>query len=352
VITDLFDIDLPIIQAPMAGVGTVELVAAVSEAGGLGSLGAAAMRPDELREAIRSIRELTDRPFAVNLFAYPAEPEPAEEARAAMREFLAPHREALGVEQAELPGPESYLELLSNQLAVVAEERVPVFSFTIGIPDLDAIREADAVTLGTATTVDEAIALQEAGVDIVVAQGAEAGGHRGSFLEPGEESLVGLFALVPQVADAIDLPVVAAGAIADGRGVAAALALGAQGVQVGTAFIPTDESGAAEAYRRRVLESAADETTVTGAWSGRAARAVKTSLIDELENSGLEIPPHPRQQMLTRPLHAADAERGDGRGEFMFLLSGQAGRLARTGPAGDVVRRLVAETQETLDGLD
>ena len=333
----------------MARVDTPELVAAVSESGGLGSLGGAMMSPDDLRAAIRRICELTQRPFAVNLFAWSADPDPADEARAKMHEHLAVHRAALGLEDPELAPPPPLLAMLEDQVAVIAEERVPVFSVTFGIPPLDGLREAGTAIIGTATTTEEAVALEDAGVDAVVAQGSEAGGHRGAFLGAPDRSLVGLMALVPQIVDRVALPVIAAGAIMDGRGIAAALALGAEAVQLGTAFLVTEESGAPSTYKRLVLESRDDATTVTAAYSGRAARTIRTSLIDELEASGLEIPPHPLQAILTRPLHEAGAERD--RGELMFLLSGQAGGLARSSTAGELMRRLVVETEDTLSSL-
>ena len=333
----------------MTRVDTPELVAAVSEAGGLGSFGGAMIAAEDLRAAIRRIRELTERPFAVNLFAWSADPDPAEEARVKMHEHLAFHRAELDLEDPELAPPPPLLATLEDQLAVIADERVPVFSFTFGIPPLEGLREAGTAIIGTATTAEEAVALEDAGVDAVVAQGSEAGGHRGAFLGAPERSLVGLIALVPQIVDRVSVPVIAAGAIMDGRGIAAALALGAEAAQLGTAFLVTEESGAPSTYKRLVLESRDDATTITAAYSGRAARAIRTSLIDELEASGLEIPPHPLQGILTRPLHEAGAERD--RGELMFLLSGQAGSLARSSTAGELMRRLVAETEDALSSL-
>jgi nitronate monooxygenase len=200
--------------------------------------------------------------------------------------------------------------------------------------------------VGTATSVEEAAALEAAGVDAIVAQGSEAGGPRGAFLGAPESSLVGLIALVPQIVDRVELPVIASGGIMDGRGIAAALTLGAEAAQLGTAFLVTAESGAPDVHKKLVAESSDDATTVTSAYSGRAARAIRTELIGELESSGLEIPPFPLQAMLTRPLHEAAAERE--RGELMLLLSGQAGGLARPGPAGELVARLVAETERAL----
>ena len=317
-LTRLLGIRLPIIQAPMAGgPSTPRLAAAVAEAGGLGSLAGAMLAPDGLREAIRETRSLTRRPFAVNLFA----PLPAPS-----RKRLAEWAELLG---APAPEPRSPAWNPDDQLAVLAEERVPVFSFTFGIPRLDGL---DAVTMGTATTVAEAVELEQAGVDVVVAQGFEAGGHRGTFLEQVERSLVGILALVPQVADAVSVPVVAAGGIMDGRGIAAALALGAHGVQLGTAFLRCDEAGTSEAHRAAL----AGETTITAVITGRHARALRRPVIDELEASGLEPPDYP----LPRSLFPDEP-----------MLAGQGSRRARMLPAGELVATLAAEVDAARRSL-
>ncbi|MGH2963321.1 MAG: NAD(P)H-dependent flavin oxidoreductase [Solirubrobacterales bacterium] len=305
--------------------------------------------PTSWRRRSGEIRDLTERPFAVNLFAYQEDPEPADEAHAAMREHLAAHRAQLGLPDPDLPPPPALRAQLEAQLEVIAEARFPVFSFTFGIPALEAVRESEALLIGTATTTEEAAALEAAGVDAVVAQGSEAGGHRGAFLGPPGRSLVGLVALVPQVVDRVDLPVIAAGGIMDGRGIAAALALGADGVQLGTAFLVSDESTASDTHKRRVAASADDATTITDTCTGRDARAIRTPLIDELERSGLDVPPFPPQSMLTRPLHEAAAERD--RDELMFMLSGQAGALARPGPTKEIMERLAREAEAAIERL-
>jgi nitronate monooxygenase len=309
-------IAVPVIQAPMAGgISTPRLVAAVSGAGGLGSIAGAMLRPDELLATIREVRALTEAPFAVNLFA--PLPEPSAER-------IAQWSRLTGVALPEM-GPAPRFE---DQLAVVVDERVPVFSFTFGIPPMS---DVDAVTIGTATTVAEAVALERAGVDAVVAQGFEAGGHRGTFLRPVEQSLVGTMALVPQVVDAVSIPVVASGGIMDGRGVAAALTLGAQAVQLGTAFLRCPESGASEAHR----DALSVETTITRVLTGRHARAVRTPLVDRLEASGLEPPDYPVPRFLVPEAP---------------LLAGQGGPLARTLPAADLLAALAAETEAALSG--
>jgi len=317
-LTRRLGIRLPIVQAPMAGGGsTPRLAAAVSAAGGLGSVAGAMLRPDALRAAIGEVRALTDAPFAVNLFAPLPPPATARVAEWARLTGVAP--------PSAPPSPARF----EDQLDVVVAERVPVFSFTFGVPPLDGV---EAVTVGTATTVAEAVALERAGVDVVVAQGYEAGGHRGTFLGPVDRSLTGTLALVPQVVDAVSVPVIAAGGIMDGRGIAAALALGAHGVQLGTAFLCCAEAGTSAAHR----EALSRDTTVTRVLTGRHARAVRTPLVDRLEASGLEPPDYPLPRFL---LPEAP------------MLAGQGGPLARSLPAADLVAALAAETHAALDRL-
>jgi len=273
--------------------------------------------PEELRALIRAVRASTDKPFAVNLFA----PLPAPST-----ERMADWARLSGI--AEVPAPRAAVPF-EDQLDVVVAERVPVFSFTFGVPPLSGV---DAFVIGTATTVAEAVALEEAGVHAVVAQGYEAGGHRGTFLAPVERSLVGTVALVPQVVDAVRVPVIASGGIMDGRGIAAARALGAQAVQLGSAFLRCAEAGTGPAYRAALGE----ETTVTRVLTGRPARAVRTPLVDRLEDSGVRPPEYPLPRLfLTEPP----------------LLVGQAGGMARPLPAAELVAALVHETDQVLGGL-
>jgi nitronate monooxygenase len=341
--TERVGVELPIVQAPMATSTSPELVAAVSEAGALGSLPVALLEPDAVREQIRAVRALTDRPFNVNLFALGDVPAPAAGAEAATDAVMGPHRERLGVPEPGAPAALALSELVAAELEVIAAERVPVVSFTFGIPPLDAVREAGAVIVGTATSVAEAVALADAGVDVVVAQGSEAGGHRGTFLGPPERSLVGTIALVPQVVDAVGVPVLAAGGIMDGRGIAAALALGAAGAQLGTAFLRCAEAATPVPYREALAAAADTATTVTDIFTGRHARMIETRVIEELLD-GVPAPlPFPLQAARTRPVHAAAAERGER--ELMFLLSGQGAPLGRDLPAAELVAALARETE-------
>lgn len=337
---------LALVQAPMAGgATTAQLVAAVSEAGGLGSLGGAMLSPDDLRAAIRAIRALTDRPFGVNLFGPQPRVAADSAAAAAVREVLAPARADLGLPEPE--PPQEWSSPLERQLEVVVEERVPAFSFTFSIPPLDEVRESGAVVLGSATTVAEAVALEQAGVDIVVAQGSEAGGHRGTFLGPFEQGLVGGLALVPQVVDRVSVPVIAAGGIMDGRGIAAALALGAEGVQLGTAFLTCTESGAPPAGKAALSAAGSDATVVTDALSGRPARAIRNRLADELAQA--QRLPYPLQGAAGRDVYAAAAAQG--RTEYMYLLSGQGAPMCRDLSAAELVAALERETAEAIERL-
>ncbi len=348
--TEALGIEHPIVQAPMAGgPSTPELVAAVSNAGGLGSLGAAYLPPQKIREQVRKIHDLTERPFNVNLFVpVPFEVDPTRIERANV--LLGPYREELGIEAPEeLP---SFAESFEDQLEAVLEERVPVFSFTFGSlgPKLvGRLKENGATVMGTATTVREGLRLEEDGVDMVVAQGSEAGAHRGTFLGDFADAMIGTMALVPQLADALSIPVVASGGIMDGRGLAAALILGAEAVQMGTAFLVCEESGAHPKYKRAVLEAAEDETAVTRVFSGRAARGLKNRFLVEVGEHEGELPPFPVQNALTRDVRAA-AQRQD-RPEFMSLWAGQAVRLARPTNVAELLGSVVEGAEAALREL-
>ncbi len=339
----------PIVQAPMAGgFTTPELVAAVSNAGALGSLGGAVLPPDDLRDAIAAIRRLTDRPFAVNLFAPLPPPEVDADAVAAMQAVLAPFRADLGLPEApDAPSPPPP-GLVDAQLEVVAEARVPVFSFTFGTLPFDAVREAGSVILGTATTVAEAVELERLGVDAIVAQSGEAGGHRGTFRGPFDDATVGGVALVPRIVDRVSVPVLLAGGIMDGRGIAAALALGAEGVQLGTAFLGCPEGGTA-ALLREALAGAADATVVTRAYSGRHARLVRTRLVDAIADAAVDPPPFPIQALLTADLRAAALAAG--RADLLLVLAGQGSASIRELPAAELVETLVRETTDAIRRL-
>lgn len=333
----------------MAGVNTPELVAAVSNAGGLGSLGAAMLGPDQLREQLGAVRRLTGEPFAVNLFA-PLETPEAPAAVEAMLERLGPWRERLGLGPGTIPPhPTSAFD---DQLAALLEQPPPVFSITFGPPPseaLAALKQAGVAVVATATTTAEAATLEAAGCDAVAAQGSEAGGHRGTFGGSFEAAQVGTMALVPQIVDRVELPVIAAGSIMDGRAVAAALALGADGVQMGTAFIGCQETAAPPGYVASLADSADSDTTVTAAFTGRPARALRTHWVEEVERSEAEIPPYPLQAMLMMELRTAGLEQDQL--DAVMRLAGQGAPLIRRGSASDLVGALVAETDAALRRL-
>ena len=333
----------PVWLAPMAGeAACAPLVAAVCEAGGMGWLGGAYMTPQSLAAAVDAIRALTDRPFGVNLFC------PQTWRRDADREasFLAalwPFHEALGLPRPALP--ERFEEPFDGQLAALRERRVAYLGFTFGDPGatLVAALHADgAQVVGTATNVPEARQLAASGCDALIAQGAEAGAHRGSFLGPRDAGLMGTLALVPQVVDAVPVPVVAAGGIADARGAAAARALGASAVAAGTAFLLADECPLAPAYKAALARAQGHDTVLTNAFSGRWARGLGNRFTRTMAPLAARdaLPDFPIPNALTRPLRQAAGRAGDT--DCLALWAGQSVALARAAPAAQIVRRLAA----------
>ena len=340
-LTDLFGIDAPIVLGPFGGLSSVELTAAVSGAGGLGSYGLYGYSADRISDTIAALRSATDRPFAVNVWLPTGdEVTPADVDLAPVIEALAPLYDELG-----LPHPSPPTEFLPDidaQLTAIMDAAPAVLSVVYGVPSERVVAAAHSRgirIIGTATTVAEAVALAQSGVDAVVASGAEAAGHRVSFLASPEDSLVGTLALVPQVVDAVDLPVIAAGGIADRRGVAAAFALGAVGVQIGTAFLRTRQSAATEAHRRAIAEAPDTGTVLTRAMSGRLARGIPNRAMRTIETAGV-IAPFPAQNWLTGQFRAEAGRRGDG--DLVSLWAGQAASLATRDDAVDVFAELAA----------
>lgn len=342
----------PIIQAPLAGGGdTPALVAAVSNAGAIGFIGAAYLTPDQIRTTAADVRTRTSRPFGINLFA----PQPAakpHEKPETMLARVAPFFAELNLPAPELPKPAA--GNFDEQLAAAFESGAACFSFTFGELPADAasgIKAKNMLLIGTATTVDEAVALEKSGADAIVAQGSEAGGHRGTFAGNFESGMIGGISLVPQVVDAVRVPVIASGGIMDGRGIVAALALGASAVQMGTAFLTCDESGVPDAYREAILNAHEHDTRVTRAFSGRPARGIQNRFMNEVELTGEDeaILPFPIQNALTRPLRTAAAKQG--RAEFLSLWAGQGVRLARRQSAAELIARLAKETDAVISAL-
>jgi nitronate monooxygenase len=349
-ILDLLGIEHPIILAPMAGACSAELTAAVSEAGALGSFGAAGTPPDRLRNTVQAIQQRTSHAFNINLFSAHTE-EFDRDARPGPRlsQKLADYHGELGLGDVPEPGP--LFGPAEEQFEVLVEENVPVISFHFGAdPDLVArAREAGARVLCSATTVSEARALEDAGVDAVIAQGAEAGGHRGTFTVDYRQALIGTMALVPQIVDAVSVPVIAAGGIMDARGLVASLSLGASAVQMGTAFLGCPEAPIPDAWKRTLIEASADATTVTEAMSGKPARGIRNRYIDEVEALGEALLPYPAQYSVSRELRKAAA--AEDKAEFLALWSGQGVGLIRELPAAELVADLVTKSRELMGRL-
>ena len=344
--TKLTGVEYPILGAPMAGASTPDLTAAISNAGGLGPFPAAALSPEAIHQGAAEVRKRTSKPFNINLFVL-GEPRADAQQVARALELLAPIREELGLP----PGqpPERYCPDNAAQFDAVLEERPAMASFTFGIlsrAQVDALKARGILVMGTATNVAEARAWEAAGADLVCAQGGEAGAHRGTFLGDFEASLVGTMALVPQVVDAVRVPVIAAGGIMDGRGIAAALMLGAAGVQMGTAFLTCPESGIAAAWREAILKARETDTRVSRIYSGRYARGIVNEFMRKLTPVVDQIPAYPIQNALTQPIRQAAGKAG--RAEYLSLWAGQAASMSRGLPAAELFAALVRETEEAF----
>ena len=343
-----FGIEYPIIQAGMAGgPATPQLAAAVSNAGGLGTLGAAYLAPEQLREAIAEIKATTNKPFAVNIFTSKDKDDftRIEEVQQALASF----RKELGIEQPEIS---SSAEWSRQQFEICLEMGVPVISTAFGLLDKDqaeAARSAGIKIIAMATTVEEAKLAERSGVDAVVAQGSEAGGHRGTFsLENHPDGAqIGTLSLVPQITDAVKIPVIAAGGIADGRGLVAALALGAGAVQIGTRFLLAEEAGTHPAYQQKVIESIEEDTVITKSFSGRPARAIANRFLKEFENTGTKALPFPSHNTVTRDIRTAAAQQNNS--NFMSLWAGQSLRLVNDKmPAAKTIEEIIKGAQRVL----
>lgn len=340
---------IPIIQAPMVGASSPEMAIAVSEVGGLGSLAGGAMAPDAVVASVESFRSQSSAPFGVNLLMAPAvAPDAASVDRALQR--LAPWYAELGEPAPDHPN--SFAPDFAAQLEALVAARPPIASFTFGIlsvEDVERLHAGGTYVIGTATNVAEARAWAAVGADGVCAQGFEAGGHRGHFLAELDASLVGTMALTALILDAVDLPVIAAGGIMDGRGVAAALALGASAAQMGTAFLLSDQTAASGPWRRSVAEAGDEATRLTRAFTGRYARGIENRFMREMRGEEAEVPAYPVQNRLTQPLRAAAAKAGQA--DMISLWAGQGVALTREGDAGDLVRTWWAQAQAAAQQL-
>jgi nitronate monooxygenase len=340
---------LPIIQAPMAGgPSTPELVAACSAAGALGSFGFAYAQPADMKRQAAWVRERTREPFGINLFVSPQPQAIPPAAQRAALDAVAPYYAELGL-PAPAPVSAPYAPSLEEQLDAVEEIRPGVFTIHLGLAQerVKRLKSLGMVLGGSANCIAEAQALEAAGFDFVIAQGGEAGGHRGSYLRDPYQSLTGTLALTRMIVRAVKLPVVAAGGIMDGAGIAAALALGAQAAQLGTAFIPCPESGAAQVHKDLLLKAKEDETRLTDKFSGKPARGLANRFMREMEHK-----PHlafPAQNSLTGKLRQASAKAG--KPDFIALWAGQAAPLSRAMPAAELIRTLEAELHAAINEL-
>ncbi|WP_082234885.1 NAD(P)H-dependent flavin oxidoreductase [Halobacillus massiliensis] len=345
--TKMTGIKHPIVQAGMAGgITTSDLVAGVSKAGALGTIGAGYMNADALEKMLNEIKDLTTSPYGVNLFI-PERPEINEKELKEATEKLAPYRKELNIEKNELP---SLPNEFNRQLELIIKHQVPVCSFTFGVPDRDIVRELKKqgiIVIGTATTVEEALINEENGVDAVTAQGSEAGGHRGTFKDSFEKGMIGMMSLVPQVVDKVQIPVIAAGGIMDGRGLLAAQVLGAQGVQMGTAFVTSVESGAKSLHKEAILHTAEDQTVITSAFSGKPARGIENQFTREMQS--VDTPPYPLQNSLTKEIRKEAAAQN--KPDYMSLWSGQSPRLSRHLSAAAIIEQVMAEREDAIKHL-
>ena len=341
VLCRLLGIEQPIVQAPMAGVQLGDLAVAVSEAGGLGSLPCAMLAPDAVATELQAIRSRTDRPVNVNFFSHtPPVPDPARER--AWRAALRPYYEELGVDAEAVPAAPARAPFSAAAAEVLEALRPAVVSFHFGLPDealLGRVRAIGARILGTATTVEEARWLEARGVDAIVAQGLEAGGHRGMFLDHDLTTQLGTFALVPQVVRAVQVPVIAAGGVADARGVQAALALGASGVQAGTVYLLCPEAKTSAVHRAALQSRAAAHTALTNLVTGGVARGIVNRLMRELGPISATAPAFPLANAALAPLRSAAEAKGSS--DFSPLWAGQNASGCRAVSAGRITRELV-----------
>ena len=336
-ILELFGIEVPVIQAPMLGITTAAMIVAVAEAGGLGSLPLSNLSPEVARSIFSEIRRQTSKPINVNFLCHEAaECNPVHEA-AWVVHSLKPYYAELGVDSGISP-PHNLIQTFGNDHCAVIEEIKPeVVSFHFGLPAkhlLERVRRSGAKIMSSATTVEEASWLEEAGCDAIIAQGFEAGGHRGTFLRGNIDAQVGTMALVPQIVDAVGVPVIAAGGIGDPRGVAAAFALGASAVQVGTSFLFCNEANIPPLYRRALRVAQPNQTVITNVFTGRPGRALETRIVRELGPIAKEVPAFPLAAAALAPLRAATEPHGST--DFTPLWCGQAMCLSPELPAAEL----------------
>ena len=343
-LTRLLQIKFPIIQAPMLSVTSPKMVAASSNFGVLGSLPLGGLAPEKCNELIQQTRQLTHQPFAVNLFAHSL-PEIDTTEISEMQHLLEnlASEFKIKIERDEIDKRDFYTA--EDQIEVVIEQKIPIVSFTFGVlsdSSIEKLKSKGVILIGTCTSVEEGVFLAKKGIDVICAQGYEAGGHRGSFIIDKGLPKVGTFSLVPQLFDAVQQPIIAAGGIYNGRTTKAAMTLGASAVQIGSCLVASDESLATLAYKNQ-LKNASNNTTVTRSFSGRWARAINNSFIDKVENSGLNIPDYPIQNKLTAKLRQLAKQKDET--ALMSLWAGQSASKAKHTSTLKIFQELISETE-------
>lgn len=346
-ITAMLGIDYPVMQGPFGGgLSSVALTAAVSNAGGLGGYGAYTLTPQEIYEVNKQIRAATDKPYNLNLCVSDHDIVSGEDTRARYRraaQVFQPYFDELGIPLPDAPA--SFQSRFENQVQVVLDVRPEVFSFMFGLPSADILeqcRKKGIRTVGAATTLDEAIALEAAGVDMIIASGFESGGHRPSFLAPAEQSTTGTFVLVQLITEKVKIPVIAAGGIATGRGIAAALTLGAAAAQIGTAFLACDESGALPVHRQMLFSEEARYTTLSSAFTGRLGRGITSRIAKDLPGQEQQFLPFPLQTTFMSPLRKAALEQQ--KHDMVLFWGGQIAPILKHTKAAELMAALISET--------
>lgn len=350
-VTELLGIEYPILQGPFGGnFSTPELLAAVSNAGGIGGFGAYTLSPAEILNANEKIKSLTSKPYNINLWVSDTDAlngEVTSEQYETTKALFKPYFDNAGIELPAAPG--IFKTRFENQVQTILDIRPKLFSFVFGIPSVDILeqcKKTGIVTAGAATTLDEAIALENAGVDLVIASGFEGGGHRPSFLAPAEQSTIGSFVLLQLIKEKIRVPVICAGGIANGRGVAAAFVLGAEGAQIGTAFLATDESGASPHHRKMLFSDLAKNTMLTRAFTGRLGRGISNSLGIDITGHEKEFLPFPLQATFMSALRQAAIQKQQD--DLLLFWSGQIAPVLHHTKADDLMKSLISETDSIL----
>lgn len=340
----ILGIQYPILQGPFGGnLSSVELVATVSNAGGLGGYGAYTLSPQEIIDVDQQIRKATNKPYNINLWVSDGDGDISDGQFKKAQQLFKPYFDELGIPLPEKPAP--FKSRFENQVQVILDRKPPVFSFMFGAPSADIMEQCKRlgiVTIGAATTLDEAIFLESTGVDLIIASGFEAGGHRPSFLASAETSTIGTFVLLQLISEKVKTPVIAAGGIADGKGVAAALTLGADAAQIGTAFLATEESNATTVHRQMLFSDAARYTTLSRAFTGRLGRGISSRIAKDLVSQEKDFLPFPLQTQFMSHIRTAAIEQQ--KWDMILFWGGQIAPILKHKKAGELMRAIIQET--------